>query len=310
MIPRRSRRFSSTHKRPAALKPGMTMALVAPAGPFPSAQVETIQRLLRDEGFQVVTGRHIHTRDRYLAGPDAFRARDLLWALTDPQVDAIFTIRGGYGSSRLLTRLPLSSLGAKAKLLCGYSDITFLHAALGTLARWVTFHGPNAIEFAEDPQVLKRTLAFLQGTRPFQWALPNSVILQEGRAEGRVVGGNLTCFSHLVGTPYMPDVDGALLFLEDKAEAPYRIDRMLMHLKAAGILHRIAGLIGGTFTDCGDPDEIRMILKEYTAARPIPVVLGLPFGHGHCNDVLPLGARFILDTSRGVLACEEPPLDP
>jgi len=310
MVPRRSRRFSSARQRPLPLAPGMTVALVAPAGSFPSARVERIRLLFEKEGYRVAIGAHVAGRDRYLAGSDGARAADLLWALTDASVDAVFAIRGGYGSSRLLPRLPFGSLQRRPKILCGYSDITFLHAALDALAGWITFHGPNAIEFAEDAVVFEETLAYLSGSRPFEWPLSDDHVLQEGRASGRVAGGNLTCLSHLMGTPYAPPLDGALLLLEDKAEAPYRIDRMLMHLKAAGVFHRIAGVIGGTFTDCGDPDEIRMLLREYTAPRSIPMVLGLPFGHGAENHVLPLGAPFVLDTSRGILTCTEAPWAP
>ncbi|WP_178371855.1 S66 peptidase family protein [Desulfacinum infernum] len=285
----------------------MTVALAAPAGSFPSDRTEKIRRLFEEKGFRVVIGRHVTGRDRYLAGSDADRAVDLIRALTDPSVDAVFAIRGGYGSSRLLPRLPFGSFPEKPKIFCGYSDITFLHAALGALTGWITFHGPNAIEFADDPIVFEETLAYLSGSRPLEWHLSDEQILQEGKASGIVAGGNLTCFSHLMGTPYAPSLEGALLLLEDKAEPTYRVDRMLMHLKAAGVFHRIGGIIGGTFTDCGDPDEIRMLLREYSAPRSIPVVLGLPFGHGARNHVLPLGARFTLDTSKGTLTCAEVP---
>lgn len=283
--------------KPPRLQPGMTVALVAPAGTFPEASVEKVGRLLEQLGYRVRIGNHILRRFRYLAGEDHHRAHDLWQALEDPAIHAIFCFRGGFGSSRLLSRLPLMNVHSSCKVFLGYSDVCFLHAALNAWAGWMTFHGPNALEWIEDPDGCTETLAFLEGRKAFSWSFGLEQILHPGRAKGRLVGGNLTCLTHMLGTPYAPDFDGALLFLEDKSEAPYRIDRMLVHLGHAGVFDAVKGVLCGSFVGCGDPQEIRTLIKEHILPYHIPVVVDLPFGHGRWNQVLPLGASYILDTT-------------
>ncbi len=292
--------------RPPALCPGATVAVVAPAGAFPKDLLGRTASILEAAGYKVRTGRHGNSRDRYLAGPDALRAQDLHWALSDPEIHAVFCMRGGYGSSRLLSRIPFSSL-PDPKIFCGYSDITFLHAALGTFAGWITFHGPNAIEFSDNERLLQDTLAYLTGASPFHWTIPKEGVLEPGRVRGILVGGNLTCFVHLLGTPFLPPLEDALLFVEDKNEPPYRIDRMLTHLKCAGVFDKIRGIIGGSFVGCGDPDEIRGLLREVATQWRIPTVIGMPFGHGPTNHVLPLGCPALLDTHAGIFEIPDPP---
>jgi len=274
----------------------MTIALIAPAGTFPEASVERVRSLLEQHGYKVRLGNHVFTRFRYLAGEDAARAQDLWRALRDPNIHAVFCHRGGFGCSRLLSRLPLMDLHGPSKVFLGYSDVSFLHAALNAWAGWITFHGPNAVEWVDIPGELRETLAFLEGRRAFSWTFEPRQVLQPGRASGRLYGGNLTCLTHLLGTPYAPDLTGALLFLEEKNEAPYRIDRMLVHLAHAGVLGNVRGVVCGSFTGCGDPEEIRTLLKEHVLPYQIPVVVDLPFGHGPLNQVLPLGASYCLDT--------------
>lgn len=279
------------------LRPGMTVALVAPAGTFPEAAVLKVSACLEECGYKVRIGRHVFQRFRYMAGEDSLRAADLRESLRDPSVHAVFCLRGGYGSSRLLTRLSFADTPFPCKIFLGYSDITFLHAALDALAGWITFHGPNAVEWADHPAQCSETLAFLEGRQAFSWPFERHQVLHEGRVSGRLVGGNLTCLTHLLGTPFVPNFQGSLLFLEDKNEAPYRIDRMLMHLGAAGVFDAIKGVVCGSFSGCGDPDEIRTLFREHVVAYGIPVVMDLPFGHDRWNHVLPLGVTYRLDTT-------------
>mgnify|MGYP005831134293 CR=1 FL=1 len=283
--------------KPQRLQPGMTVCLTAPAGTFPAASVQRVQSLLEALGYIVRIGNHVLERCRYLAGEDAHRARDLWQALTDPKTDAVFCLRGGYGCSRLLPRLAFSQMHGASKIFLGYSDVTFLHAALASWAGWITFHGPNAAEWVNRPGDCSETLAFLEGRTPFAWSFEAYQVLYPGRVCGRLVGGNLTCLTHLVGTPFAPSFEGALLFLEDKNEAPYRIDRMLVHLAQAGVFEAVQGVVCGPFVDCGDSEEIRTLFREHVLCYQIPVVMDLPFGHGRWNHVLPLGAVFCLDTT-------------
>lgn len=287
------------------LQPGMTVALVAPAGIFPEAAVPKVSACLENLGYKVCLGRHVFQRFRYMAGEDSLRAADLWNALRDPNVHAVFCLRGGYGSSRLLTRIPFADLKGPCKIFLGYSDVTFLHAALGTSAGWISFHGPNAVEWADRPAECSETLAFLEGRRAFAWPLEKQQILHEGRASGPLVGGNLTCLAHLLGTPFAPNFQGSLLFLEDKNEAPYRVDRMLMHLALAGVFDAVKGVVCGSFVGCGDPDEIRTLLREHVLPYGIPVVMNLPFGHDRWNHVLPFGVTYRLDTVGQTFHTEE-----
>ncbi|WP_448383957.1 S66 peptidase family protein [Desulfosoma sp.] len=290
---------------PQRLHPGMTIALSAPAGTFPEDAVAKVSACLEQLGYRVRLGRHVFRRDRYLAGEDALRAQDLWQALEDPTVDAVFCLRGGYGSSRLLTRLPFCDMKGPCKIFLGYSDVTFLHAALGTLAGWITFHGPNAVEWVEHPADCAHTLAFLEGRKAFSWPFEQPQILHDGRASGPLVGGNLTCLTHLLGTPWAPNFHGSLLFLEDKNEAPYRIDRMLVHLALAGVFHAVKAVVCGPFVGCGDPDEIRTLFADHVLPYGIPVVMDLPFGHDRWNHVLPLGVTYRLDTATQSFQAEE-----
>lgn len=302
----RFRRDTTAPLRPAQrLHPGMTIALVAPAGTFPEAAVPRVSACLNELGYRVRVGRHVFRRLRYLAGKDFLRAEDLWEALEDPNVHAVFCLRGGYGSSRLLPRLPFADMKAPCKIFLGYSDVTFLHAALNSSAGWVTFHGPNALEWFDHPGDCRETLAFLEGRKAFSWPLERQQILHEGRVSGRLVGGNLTCLTHLLGTPFAPDFQGKLLFLEDKNEAPYRIDRMLMHLALAGVFEAVKGVVCGSFVGCGDPDVIRMLFREHVLPYGIPMVMNLPFGHDHWNHVLPLGVTYRLDTAARSFHAEE-----
>ncbi len=282
--------------KPRRLQPGMTVALVAPAGTFPRAVVPQVQTCLEKLGYRVQVGGHVFKQWRYMAGEDAYRAQDVWRALMDPAIDAVFCLRGGYGCSRLLTRFPFSSWQGPCKIFLGYSDVSFLHAALESITGWITFHGPNALEWADNPEECLETLAFLQGHKPFSWSFEENQVLYPGRVSGHLVGGNLTCLTHLLGTPFAPTFEQALLFLEEKNEAPYRIDRMLVHLAHAGVFEAVRGVICGSFVSCGDPEEIRTLLREHVLSRHIPAIMDMPFGHDRRNHVLPFGAFYVLDT--------------
>ncbi|HET8532059.1 MAG TPA: LD-carboxypeptidase, partial [Methylomirabilota bacterium] len=265
-------------------------------------------------------------REGYLAGSDAARADDLNAMFADDGVDAIWCVRGGYGASRILPALDYALIQRKPKALIGYSDITALHMAIHRHAGLVTFHGPVAFRAFTPYSLgeLKRVLwapqapVRLGGPPPFPRAEgwldgENRVTtLVPGRARGRLLGGNLCLMSHLCGTPYFPDLRGAILFLEDVEEAYYRIDRMLTQLWLSGALAGIAGVAFGKFTNC-DPSAFFLqnrpledILAERCRALGVPAISGIMVGHIEDQTTLPVGCLAELDADAGTLTLLEP----
>lgn len=289
------------------LRPGDVIALVAPSSHFDTDRFRQSRQHLEKSGFQVICGRHLFCRTRYLAGSEAERTEDLVWAFTEPTVKAVLAVRGGYGSSRLLSSLPLARIAEHPKIFMGYSDITFLHLALRNHTPWATFHGPNLMDLNGTEDRWHGARRALAGEDPFSWSLESARILRHGKAQGRVIGGNLTCLAHLLGTPFFPPTDGALLLIEDCREALYRLDRLLTQLRLAGVLEGLGGLLLGQFTDCGDIEAILSMVADLLAPHSFPVVANLPFGHGHENQVIPLGIPFELDTFQGTLKALEHP---
>jgi len=281
------------------LQTGDRIALVAPASPFASEKHEIACRLLESRGYVLAPGNHLFRKLGYLAGTEAERAEDLIHAITNPDVAAIICSRGGFGSSRLLPWLPFAIIQKSPKIFLGYSDITCLHLALWANARWITFHGPNLIDMADHPESVDHVVSALSGHHEFSWEIDGSQVLRHGIASGTLLGGNLSVLCHLLGTPYFPNLEGALLLLEDRGEALYRLDRLLTQLKLAGVLNRIGGLILGHFHECDDPLKVRSMVLEQVRPYAFPVVAGLPFGHGSPNQVIPLGASFVLNTFEG-----------
>jgi len=284
--------------------------------------IDTVESL----GFKVKPGAHLYDRDGYLAGSDAARAADLNAMFADDGVDAIWCVRGGYGASRILPALDYALMQQKPKALIGYSDITALHMAIHRHAGLVTFHGPVAFRAFTPYSLgeLKRVLwtgetpVRLGGPPPFErtegrvdWE--NRVAtLVPGKARGRLLGGNLCLMSHLCGTPYFPDLRGAILFLEDVEEAYYRIDRMLTQLWLSGALAGVTGVAFGKFTSC-DPSAFFLqnrpledILAERCRALGVPAVSGIMVGHIEDQTTLPVGCLAELDADAGTLTLLEP----
>jgi muramoyltetrapeptide carboxypeptidase len=154
---------------------------------------------------------------------------------------------------------------------------------------------------ADFPECVENIVSALSGCREFSWEVAESQVLRRGLVSGTLLGGNLTCLCQLLGTPYFPDLKRALLLLEDRGEALYRLDRLLTHLKLAGVLDQVGGLILGHFHECDDPGKVRDLVMEQTRGYSFPVVADLPFGHGSPNEVIPLGCSFLLDTFEGSL---------
>jgi muramoyltetrapeptide carboxypeptidase len=231
----------------------------------------------------------------------------------DPAVRAVFCIRGGYGTPRLLPSVNYRLIRNNPKIFAGYSDITALELAFWRKTGLITFHGPMAgVDLAGPPDPFTEEMFWSmlsakkkRGRITLPDPLPRT--LQGGRATGRLLGGNLALVVSTLGTPYQPDLRDALLFLEDISEEPYRIDRMLTQLRNAGILQRSAAVLTGQFTDCVPQDATKptltlaQILEETAALTGRPFLAGLPFGHESPKMTLPVGLRARLDASSGTL---------
>lgn len=294
----------TTHKiLPPRLQRGDTIGIVAPAGPIrDQEQFAAGVRLVREMGFEVKFDRDINRSEGYLAGGDERRAQEFnaLWA--DPEVKAIIAARGGYGSLRIASRLDMDMVRAHPKILIGFSDITVLLNVLNKGADLITFHGPTVSTLATGDQESATSLFnTIANPRPPEPIRPERLeVLASGNAKGRIMGGNLTNLCHLIGTPFEPDWQQAILFLEDIGEAEYRVDRMLTHLASAGKFTGLAGLLLGEFTDCGDTEAVWRRALELTDNK-VPVWGNFPVGHGKRNLTLPVGLNAEMDSNSGRL---------
>ncbi|MGA1606745.1 MAG: S66 peptidase family protein [Planctomycetota bacterium] len=303
---------------PKALRKGDKIAVVSPASPLAEGREQDLENglaRLRDRGFRPVVAEHALHRTGYLAGTDADRAADLQRAFEDRSIRGIFCVRGGYGVTRILDQLDFAPLAKDPKPILGYSDITALLAAAWRATGLVSFHGamvanPDSMANGPAMDALQHALVTDPDRAP---ALPLEEgtaphVIRPGRAEGRLVGGNLTLVQSLLATRHEIDTEGRILFLEDTGEAPYRVDRMLTQLRSAGHLHRCAGVILGDFhldkqpQGSLDPEMLR-VFRDRLEDLPCPVAYGFPFGHLPRAWTLPFGGMARLDArSEGALA--------
>jgi len=294
--------------KPPRLKPGDSIAIIAPAGPVEPSELHPVMERLRMMGFNLLPAPHLYERKEYLAGEDIFRLEDLHSAFSNKETKAIFCARGGYGTLRILPKIRFSSIRKNPKILVGYSDITSLLLSVHKKTGLVTFHGPMIRDSQKNGGAnLDALIHLLSSDQPFSFDLENGRVLRQGSAVGNVIGGNLSLICHLAGTKYMPDAKGAILFIEDTGEAVYRIDRMLTHLKLCGFLKGLRGIISGRFEDCGEPAMIDSVLLDAVSEYHYPVVAGVPIGHGEKNLPLPVGGPpALLDTDHLTLTWAEP----
>ena len=317
--PRRAFPARSLPTRPAALvptppplRPTGTVAVAAPASaPLDDARYRAGIAALRARGLHVETPRALRPHG-FLAGTDAERLDELNTLLRRDDLDAIFCARGGYGILRLLPDLDYEAARAHPKLIVGYSDVTALHGALYTKAGLPGLSGPMvASDWPDlDAESEAQFWQLAEGHAPVEIVGPGGEALEAvrpGRAEGVLLGGNLTMLTALLGTPYLPDLGGAILFLEEVGEPPYRIDRLFAQLKLAGVLQRLGGLVLGGFTGA-DPLPNRpslsldAVLDHYLADLPCPVARGLVYGHFRRKSTLPFGVRARLEVEADAAA--------
>lgn len=293
--------------RPPRLKPGDTIGIVAPAGPFDpkifSQGLSTVESL----GFRTRVSDEIFEKTGYLAGNDAQRARLVNRLFKDPAIDAIVCARGGFGCLRILPLVDFDVIRENPKVFIGFSDITALLTSITIRSGLVSFHGPVVTTLAKAPEITRNTLlGAISSDRPLEVQPANGVVIQAGRAQGPLIGGNLTTLCHLLGTPFEPRFKHRILLLEDRGEAIYRIDRMLFQMKLAGCFDGIAGLVLGSFEGCGSLDAVFQVFEEHFRDISAPILAGFDVGHGHQNLTIPLGIDAVLDTDRQLLSFTQP----
>ncbi|MEM8679213.1 MAG: LD-carboxypeptidase [Planctomycetota bacterium] len=329
---------------PRALRPGDTIQIVAPAGLLDRERIERATERLRAMGFTVKTNADAYQEAGYLAGTDERRANEINQAFRDPDVDAVFPGTGGYGTMRILERLDYDLIRQNPKILIGFSDITALHTAIHQQTGLITFHSPvpmwglgseeNLTPFSahyfwralladQYPPGETGYLISAEGNAVDTRTDPDSscelgppTTVHGGKAQGRLIGGNLSLVAATIGTPYEVDTTDRILFLEDVGEAPYRIDRMLCQLRLAGAFDGCRGVVLGQFTRRKNEDtseEVRTIdevLDEYFQDLGVPVLRDFPMGHHPCNATFPVGAQCELDADAGTLRVLQNPVQP
>jgi len=300
--------------KPRALEKGSTVAVFAPASPVePEALLQGVARL-KSMGFRTKTSDLIFSRYRYFAGSHQERASELNRLFADPDVDAIFCARGGYGCVHLLPHLDSAIIRSNPKIFLGYSDVTVLLQYLERQTQMVCFHGPMvAREFGLGAPAFNERNFFdcvTQRSGGIGITAPILETLHSGTAKGQLTGGCLSLLAAMLSTPYEVDTREKILFLEDVNTKPYQIDRMLMQLKLAGKFSQVRGLVFGEMLNCtqNSDDDYRLqdIIIDILSELRVPILYGLPSGHAQTNCLtLPFGVEVRLDSDRQCLVLEE-----
>jgi muramoyltetrapeptide carboxypeptidase len=313
----------STRIKPPALPEHATIAVVAPASPPQTrSEIEQATAYFEGLGHEVVFGPNHRKVHGYLAGTDDERAADLQWALSEPGIDMVHTLCGGYGTARLHDRIDWGSIG-EPRIVCGFSDITALHLALAAHAGWVTFYGPNFVRFTrrkdeltdETKQWFHRAFQAEPLGRVFEDPEdPYVLTVGAGVAEATLVGGCLTLLCASIGTPFEVQTDGCVVLVEDLNTDEYLVDTLLNHLIRAGKLDNAAGFVFGTNVNLkaqtlpeGSEStlSIEEILDELIAPLGIPAIANVPLGHGKHMATMPLGGQVRLDAGAKTLDVTE-----
>lgn len=296
---------------PPRLKKGDLIALTAPAGAiFNEETVTKATASLTAMGFRVKVGATAKTKTGYLAGDDQFRANEFLSFMNDKEVKGIVALRGGWGCARLLPYLDLTLLMGNEKVISGFSDITTILLALYAQLGMVTFHGPVGNSTWEGA-TSENFLSVVQDVDvPFKMTNAEVKTIASGYAKGILLGGNLSIICSLIGTSYLPDFGGAILFLEETEEEPYRVDRLLTQLSMCGILDKVAGVVFGTCAKCEaeEPDKsftLDEVLDHHFKNRKYPVIKGFAVGHIKDKFTLPIGVLAELSSEKGTLTLLE-----
>lgn len=314
---------SNSPLKPPRLQVGDTVGLINPAGAtFHPEDVVIAKESLAALGLKMKTGEHLLDRYGYLAGSDQDRASDVNAMFADSEVKAVLTLRGGWGCNRLLDLLDYQLIAKNPKILMGYSDITSLLLALNAKTGLVTFHGPVGISsWNQYSTTFVEKLLF--NAEAFSMENPRDIgdhlaqvkdrvlTIHGGKAKGKLLGGNLTVLTAMVGSDYLPDFEGNILFLEEIGEDIYRVDRMLTQLKLAGILDRLSGFVFGKCSDCGPGKgygslTLEEVLDDHIKPLGIPAWYGSMIGHIEDKFTIPLGIESEVDADTGRITLLEP----
>lgn len=310
----------SDRLKPARLSVGDAVGIISPAtAAFVRQEVNIALDAVRALGLEPVLGEHLFDRYGYLAGQDEDRAADVNQFFADPDIKALIPIQGGWGSSRVLPHLDYDMIRQNPKVIVGFSDITALLMGITAQTNLVTFHGPNGLSAwrTEESETFRRVLfdgEQLTFANPFNPADGDRLMQVEnrtqtitpGRAQGRLVGGNLSVLSGIVGSPYVPNLEGAILFLEDVGESIYRMDRMMTQLALAGVFDGLAGFVFGQCTRCGpDADYGSLTMEEvvwdHIEPLGIPAWYGAAIGHLEPLLTLPIGLEVEIDATAATI---------
>lgn len=304
---------------PKALTQNSKIAITAPASPASLGEVNSTINLLKKMGCSTIVGDTVLKRNRsnsYLSASDEDRAKELMAFFENKEIDCIIAARGGYGVTRILDKLDFNVIRQNPKILIGFSDITALILAIYKKSNLVAYHGPVASSemntLTKDSFI--KTLFAEYSNKPNKYQIPEMVPIVKGNAIGRLTGGNLTMVANTLGTEYEIDTDGALLFLEETKEEPYKVDRMLTHLHLAGKFKNCNGVILGNFDFMksrrpfypGRSFTTTEILTDRFKEMKVPVVYGMPFGHMTNKLTLPVGINAGIDTESKTFTIIEP----
>ncbi len=317
---------------PQKLRKDDTIALISPAGAiYETEAIEVAIESLEALGLKVKKGKNLAKKYGYLAGTDAERVEDLHESFADKDVKAIIAMRGGYGCGRLLDLLDYDLIRQNPKILAGFSDVTALLLAIYAKTKLITFHSPMGTSVWNDftvthfrnalfePEFINSSANFSTNSlNQQQIILQNPThkgenltkiadriqIIQSGEVEGIFLGGNLTVFASLIGTPYLPDFENSILFLEEINEEIYRIDRLFCQLKLSGILSKVKGIVLGKFTNCGHGNRFSSLTLEevfahYINPLNIPCFSGAMIGHINNKFTVPVGAKVKINAEKG-----------
>ncbi|MFO8163156.1 MAG: S66 peptidase family protein [Thermodesulfobacteriota bacterium] len=286
------------------LLPNQSVGIIAPASPVQESEISKGLQLLESFPLKIKQGKHLFDHLNYLAGSDYDRVSDLHEMFSNPEVVAIFCARGGYGSARLLEKIDFDLIQKNPKIMVGFSDLTALLLAIYKETGLITIHGPTLSDLPKgiNWEHLSRLIATLYKPQVY---FKQGKEMHKGTAKGILLGGNLSTICALLDTPFLPSFENAILFLEEKGESPYRLDRMLTQLLLSGRLNALSALIIGQIENCGEQNIICRLLSERLGGLKMPVVKGLPVGHGNENISLPLGLPAVLDTERMLLTIDE-----
>ena len=306
---------------PERLKPGDLIGLVTPGSPIKEEQLQETVQKLEEMGFRVYYRESVLAEYGYFAGTDEERAAELMHMFSHPEVRGIWAVRGGYGSIRILPLLDYEVIRQHPRVLIGYSDITALLTAIHQETGLVTFHGPLGISDWNEFTLEALTKVVFQPQKRYR--VPYERVedtetnpeydlytIHGGRAEGGLIGGNISVLDSMTGTRFEPDFKGRIVYLEEVEEKTYRVDKMLFHLLEATNLRQAAGIVMGVFGECNVNDEPRLTLKQaigdLMAPLEIPVSYGLSFGHISKMITLPNGVLARMNGDRNSLRIIEP----